>query len=162
MIYIRFYDHLNTHGDSTPIEKIGCPLPIRVEGVGFLLSETDLCIRVAFMLEDYSESTDLEREYRCREDMVILKSTIIEMKKLKVEESTSIPKADAIKKILEIVKNFESEYDLVEVEKVVEEAKKYGLETTPTIRIIEEMLRKTGELYEPKHGYVKTVRPRVF
>jgi len=70
-------------------------------------------------------------------------------------------KADRIRNVLDIVKDLEKEYDLVEVEKVVEEAKKYGLDETTTRMIIEEMLRKTGELYEPKHGHVKVVRPKV-
>jgi len=70
-------------------------------------------------------------------------------------------KADRIRNVLDIVKDLEKEYDLVEVERVVEEAKKYGLDETTTRRIIDEMLRKTGELYEPKHGHVKVVRPKV-
>jgi len=70
-------------------------------------------------------------------------------------------KADRIRNIIDIVKELEKEYDLVELEKVVEEAKKYGLDETTTRKMIDEMLRKTGELYEPKHGHVKVVRPKV-
>jgi len=70
-------------------------------------------------------------------------------------------KADRIRNVLDVVKELEKEYDLVEVEKVVEEAKRYGIDETTTMRIIDEMLRKTGELYEPKHGHVKVVRPKV-
>ncbi|MEM3555235.1 MAG: LAGLIDADG family homing endonuclease [Candidatus Micrarchaeia archaeon] len=70
-------------------------------------------------------------------------------------------KADRIRNVLDIVKELEKEYDLVEIEKVVEEAKKYGLDEATTRKVIDEMLRKTGELYEPKHGHVKVVRPKV-
>jgi replicative DNA helicase Mcm len=70
-------------------------------------------------------------------------------------------KADRIRNIIDIVKELEKEYDLVEIEKVVEEAKKYGLDEATTRRMVDEMLRKTGELYEPKHGHVKVVRPKV-
>jgi len=70
-------------------------------------------------------------------------------------------KADRIRNVLDIVKELEKEYDLVEIEKVVEEAKKYGLDEVTTRKVIDEMLRKTGELYEPKHGHVKVVRPKV-
>lgn len=70
-------------------------------------------------------------------------------------------KADRIRNVLDIVKELEKEYDMVEIEKVVEEAKKYGIDEVTARKVIEEMLRRTGELYEPKHGYVKVVRPKV-
>ena len=70
-------------------------------------------------------------------------------------------KSDRIRNVLDIIKELEKEYDLVEIERVVEEAKKYGLDEVEARRIIDEMLRKTGELYEPKHGHVKIVRPKV-
>ncbi|QLJ52916.1 MAG: DNA replication helicase protein MCM [Candidatus Fermentimicrarchaeum limneticum] len=70
-------------------------------------------------------------------------------------------KSDRIRNVLDIIKELEKEYDLVEIERVVEEAKKYGLDEMEARRIIDEMLRKTGELYEPKHGHVKIVRPKV-
>ena len=69
-------------------------------------------------------------------------------------------KRDQIKVILDMVKDFEGQFDLVELEKVVEEAKKYDIDEFSARRIMDELIR-TGDLYKPKPGYVKTTPKKI-
>ncbi|MDD5317282.1 MAG: minichromosome maintenance protein MCM [Candidatus ainarchaeum sp.] len=76
--------------------------------------------------------------------------------------ATGQPKSrvDKIRAVLDIVRKLEKEFDLVEIRQVVEEAQASGIDEDSARQIIDELLRKAGELYEPKHGFVKIVRPK--
>jgi len=51
--------------------------------------------------------------------------------------------------------------DMVAIDSVVEEAAKYDIDESLCRKLIDELLRKTSDLYEPKHGFVKVVKPKV-
>ncbi|MBI4399980.1 hypothetical protein HY570_04490 [Candidatus Micrarchaeota archaeon] len=58
------------------------------------------------------------------------------------------------KTITEIIKDLQSKFDLVEIAKIIEAAREYNIDEPTIKKFIEDKLRQ-GELYEPKHGYVK-------
>ena len=59
-----------------------------------------------------------------------------------------------IKKILKIIKQKAQDMDMVPVQDVIEEAKQEGIEEEKTKETIEELTRK-GEIYSPRHHFVK-------
>lgn len=65
--------------------------------------------------------------------------------------------ADKFRQVLNIVEELQKQTDLVEVAKVVEEAKNQGIDERTVERIIEERLTK-GDFYKPKPGYIKSVK----
>jgi replicative DNA helicase Mcm len=69
-------------------------------------------------------------------------------------------KVDRIRVILGVVKDFEGKFDLVEMEKVVEEARKYDVDDMSARRIMDELIR-AGDLYKPKPGYIKTTPKKI-
>jgi len=65
---------------------------------------------------------------------------------------------DKIYTITGIVKGLEEEYDMVPVNRVLEEAQSYhNIDNQTAEKLIRELLNK-GDLYEPRHGHLKTVR----
>ena len=77
--------------------------------------------------------------------------------------STGQPKSvvDKLKIVLDIVRELEEKYDMAGTDKVLERAKEFGIDEYMGRKLIEDALRKTNDLYEPKHGFLKTVRPSV-
>ncbi len=72
---------------------------------------------------------------------------------------TDHPKSerDRIYTITGIVKGLEDEYDMVPLSKVLEEAQEFhNIDNRAADKIIRELINK-GDLYEPRHGHVKTV-----
>ncbi len=63
---------------------------------------------------------------------------------------------EKIIQVMDIVKELSSQYDAVEVEMIIQEAKGVNIEEGKTRRIIDELMRN-GEIYFPKHGFVKVV-----
>jgi replicative DNA helicase Mcm len=63
---------------------------------------------------------------------------------------------EKIIEILEIIKNLATQYDVVEVSLVIEESKTMGIDESKTRKIIDELMRN-GDIYFPKHGFVKPV-----
>lgn len=78
---------------------------------------------------------------------------------IRIPKSQPKSTEEEIRNVLNIVKELEKKYESVEVSKVVKEARKYNLSEARTRWIVDEMLRKTGDIYEPKRWYVKVVRP---
>jgi replicative DNA helicase Mcm len=65
---------------------------------------------------------------------------------------------DKIYTITGIVKGLEEEYDMVPMQRVVEEAQEFhNIDQQTSEKLIRELLNK-GDLYEPRHGHIKTVR----
>ncbi len=77
--------------------------------------------------------------------------------------ATGQPKSrvDKLRTVLDIIRELEKEFDIVAVERVIEDAKRYDIDEQDCRRYIDELLRKTSDLYEPKHGFVKIVRQKV-
>ncbi len=64
---------------------------------------------------------------------------------------------DRIYTILSIVKGLEEEYDMVPRERVLEEAQEYhNIDNRTAEKLIQELINK-GDLYEPRHGHIKSV-----
>ncbi|MBN1159916.1 MAG: hypothetical protein JXA43_01615 [Candidatus Diapherotrites archaeon] len=61
---------------------------------------------------------------------------------------------EKMKSILGVVRELSSEFDVVPLNKVVEKAKEYNIDPDKAYEIIEK-LKRSGELYSPKHGYVR-------
>jgi replicative DNA helicase Mcm len=73
---------------------------------------------------------------------------------------TDHPKSerDKIYMISGIVKGLEDEYEMVPMKKVLEDAKEYhNIDNQTAEKLIRELLNK-GDLYEPRHGHLRTVR----
>ncbi len=72
--------------------------------------------------------------------------------------STGKPKSqvDKINQILVIAKQLQKKYDLVEINMIIEEAKKENISEADARKLLEELIYN-GDLYKVKHGYVKTV-----
>ncbi|PIN98617.1 MAG: hypothetical protein COT90_03315 [Candidatus Diapherotrites archaeon CG10_big_fil_rev_8_21_14_0_10_31_34] len=69
---------------------------------------------------------------------------------------TTHSKLTALRNVLNIVRQKSKEQDLVPIIEVIEEAKTLGLEKERVNEIISELKRK-GELYEKKHGFISPV-----
>lgn len=72
--------------------------------------------------------------------------------------ATGKPKShvDKMETIMSIVRSMQKEYDMVEITKVVENAKNYNIEEQLARRLIDDLIYQ-GELYKLKHGFVKVV-----
>ncbi|VVC71797.1 Uncharacterised protein [uncultured archaeon] len=72
------------------------------------------------------------------------------------EKKNSIAEADLV---LKVVNELESPSGSVPVETVICESEKRGIRRDSAMHIIDEHLQVTGNLYEPKQGFVKLVKP---
>ncbi|MFQ5406424.1 MAG: hypothetical protein ACE5DI_04685 [Candidatus Micrarchaeia archaeon] len=68
-------------------------------------------------------------------------------------------KIDKTRQLLGIISALQAKYDLVDIDDIVKEASDAGMDDSYTRRLIEEMKRQ-GELYEPKVGFVKSSRKK--
>ena len=68
---------------------------------------------------------------------------------------------DKLKDVLELVKELEQQYDMVSIGQVIEKARECNIDEGLCRKIIDDLLRKTSDLYEPKHGFLRSVRPKV-
>lgn len=69
---------------------------------------------------------------------------------------TGKPKSqvDKINNIFAIAKELQGKYDMVEINKIVEEAQKHNISEIDARRFLDELIYK-GDLYKVRHGYVK-------
>jgi len=73
--------------------------------------------------------------------------------------STGKPKShvDKLETLMNIVRSMQKEYDMVEISKIIEEAKNnYNIEEQLARRLVDDLIYQ-GELYKSKHGFVKVV-----
>ncbi|MBS3069658.1 minichromosome maintenance protein MCM [Candidatus Micrarchaeota archaeon] len=73
--------------------------------------------------------------------------------------STGKPKShvDKLETIMNIIRQMQKEFDMVEIAKAVEEARaNYNIEEQLSRRLIDDLIYQ-GELYKSKHGFVKVV-----
>ena len=68
-------------------------------------------------------------------------------------------KIDRVRTIMRIISELEQEYDLVSYEDVIKNAEKENIDPVYTRKLIAE-LKRQGELYEPKSGFIKTSNPK--
>ncbi|MEM0438064.1 MAG: minichromosome maintenance protein MCM [Candidatus Micrarchaeia archaeon] len=70
--------------------------------------------------------------------------------------ATGQPKAKTEKFVLimNIIKNLSAKYDMIDINEIKSAAREFNLDENETMRIIE-ALRDRGEIYIPKHGFVK-------
>ena len=75
--------------------------------------------------------------------------------------STGQPKSkvDKMRSVLGIINALEQKLDMVDIDDIVEQAVAIGMEENAARRLIDE-LKRNGDLYEPKVGFVKSSRGR--
>ena len=61
-----------------------------------------------------------------------------------------------LKKILGIIKEKSQEVDMVPIEEIINQGKEAGMESDK-VRDLLAKLQKSGDIYYPKHGFVKSV-----
>ena len=66
---------------------------------------------------------------------------------------------DKLRTVLNIIETMEKEVDLLAVDDVVREATNYGIDDRYARNLIDER-KRTGDLYEPKPGFIKSARRR--
>jgi len=151
-----FYVELRKMGGSTG----AVPITARyIEGM-IRLSEASAKTR----LSPRVEVMDAQRAIRLLE--FVLRSIMMDRSTGKLDVdiiATGKPKSqmDKLKSVLEIVKKLEKQFDHVSIPQVIEEAKNQGIDERVCTEMINDLLRKTSDLYEPRHGFVKSVRPKV-
>jgi replicative DNA helicase Mcm len=64
---------------------------------------------------------------------------------------------DKVRSVMNLVQELEKKTDLVSIDDVVREASSFGIEEKYVRELIEQ-LKRQGDLYEPKHGHIKTSR----
>ena len=68
-------------------------------------------------------------------------------------------KVDKLRAILGIISALEKKFDLVDIDIIVAEAQSIGFDEAYARRLVDE-LKRQGDLYEPKVGYVKSSRSK--
>ena len=108
-------------------------------------------------LKDVVDAADVERSLRifrsALEDLVVDKETgriDIDI----VTSGTTHTQITNLRKVLGIIRGKAAKLDMVPMEEVVEEAKAEGIEDDKTREIIERLL-KEGDIYKPRHGFLK-------
>ncbi|MBI4210709.1 MAG: helix-turn-helix domain-containing protein [Candidatus Diapherotrites archaeon] len=122
------------------------------------LSEASARVR----LSDFVERRDVERAIRLvrtsLQDMV----TDPETGKIDIDIITSgqtHTTLSNLKKILGIIKEKAQELDMVPIEEVITESKALGIESDK-VRDLLDKLSKSGDIYTPRHGFVKPTKNR--
>jgi len=59
--------------------------------------------------------------------------------------------------ILGVIRDLQKQYDLVEINKVIEQAENYNVDTITARRLVEDLITK-GDLFKPKPGFIKLVK----
>ncbi|MBI5635804.1 minichromosome maintenance protein MCM [Candidatus Micrarchaeota archaeon] len=95
-------------------------------------------------------------------DMVdfVLKDVFVDRETGKIDSdviSTGRPKSktDKVRSLLQIINSLEKTFDVVSIPDVLKEASAYAIEEMQARSMIEE-LKRQGDLYEPKAGFIKT------
>jgi replicative DNA helicase Mcm len=96
----------------------------------------------------------------------VLKDVFVDRETGKIDSDViligqSKSRLDKIRSLLGVVSALERTMDLVSVEDVVREAARYGMEESYARRLVEE-LKRQGDLYEPKVGFVKSSRGKAW
>ncbi len=110
-------------------------------------------------LSDNVEKSDAERATRLLKNSLQDVVTDPETGRIDMDiiaTGTTHSHRTAIRNVLNMIKQKSKEQDLVPIIEVIEEAKTIGLERDKVSEIISELKRK-GEIYEKKHGFVSPV-----
>jgi len=117
------------------------------------LSEASARVR----LSDIVEKEDTERAMRIFRTSLADLVTDPETGKVDIDIITvgqTHTQRDQMKKVLNIIKSKAAEYDIVNLQEVIEEGKTLGMDEE-RIRDLVRDLKKSGDIYEPKHGQLK-------
>ncbi len=68
-------------------------------------------------------------------------------------------KIDKVRSLLSIIQSLEKEFDLVDIDDVVKKASEVSIDDATARKHIDE-LKRVGDLYEPKPGYIKSARKK--
>lgn len=68
-------------------------------------------------------------------------------------------KVDKLRSLLGIISSLESKFDLVDIDEIVKEASAVNIEEHTARKMIDE-LKRAGDLYEPKAGFIKSARKK--
>jgi len=119
------------------------------------LSEASARVR----LSDNVEKTDAEKAIKLLKNSLQDVVTDPETGKIDMDIiniGVTHSKTTAMRNVLNIIRQKSKEQDLVPIIEVIEEAKTIGLEKDKVNEIISELKRK-GEIYEKKHGFISPV-----
>ncbi len=111
-------------------------------------------------LRNRVEMSDAERairlvEFVLREVGMEKEAGVFDIDRIVAEHPKS--ERDKIYAITGIVKGLEEEYDMVPLARILDEAEEYhNIDRKTSEKLINELINK-GDLYEPRHGYLKTV-----
>ena len=68
-------------------------------------------------------------------------------------------KIDKLRTLLSIISTLEKEFDLVDIDKIVEQGNTLNIDEHTARKMVDE-LKRTGDLYEPKPGFIKSARKK--
>jgi replicative DNA helicase Mcm len=66
---------------------------------------------------------------------------------------------DRVRSVLSLITSMEKQVDLVSIDEMVKQCADYGIDEQAARKLVDE-LKRQGDLYEPKPGFIKTARPR--
>ncbi len=66
---------------------------------------------------------------------------------------------DKLRTLLSIISTLEKEFDLVDIDKIVEQGNTVNIDEHTARKMVDE-LKRTGDLYEPKPGFIKSARKK--
>ncbi|MCH7902560.1 minichromosome maintenance protein MCM, partial [archaeon] len=144
-----FYVHLRDQGRK---EGAYAATHRQLEGL-IRLSEASARVRLSNTIEKQDVDRAIRLVRTSLEDMV----TDPETGKIDIDIITSgqtHTQLTNLKKVLSIIKEKAQEMDMVPVEEIISEAKTEGLDAEKVMELISK-LQKSGDLYHPKHGFVK-------
>jgi replicative DNA helicase Mcm len=146
-----FYLSLRSLGQKTGSVPI---TPRYLEGL-VRLAEANAKLRLSETVEERDSKVAVElMNYIMKAIMTDQETGRIDVDIISTGKSQS--ERERIIQIMDIIKELSSQFEAVEMEMVVQEAKGVNIEEGKTRRIIDELMRN-GEIYFPKHGFVRLV-----
>jgi replicative DNA helicase Mcm len=146
-----YYVQLRKRGKESGAVPI---TPRQIEGL-VRLAEASAKVR----LSDMVEAVDAERSIHLTD--WVLNKIMMDRETGRIDAdiiATGRPKSqvDKINTLMGITRAMQKEFDMVEISKIVDEAKNYNIEDATARKLIDELIYR-GELYKVKHGFVKIV-----
>ncbi len=148
----EFYIDLRKMGKEAGAVSI---TPRYLEGL-VRLAEANAKLRLSNIVEEHDAEVAISlMNYVMKQVMVDRQTGVLDADII----ATGMSKSDREKRkkvdmVLDIIREILKTYDSAEIEKVKNEARKYGIDEHTAQRIISELI-KQGELYEHEHGHVR-------
>lgn len=144
-----YYINLRKLGESTGVVPI---TPRYLEGL-VRLAEANAKMRLSDVVERRDALVAINlMDYIMKEIMTDQETGKIDVDII----TTGKPQSEREKAItvLDIIKDLSKQYDEVEIDAIIQEASSYNIDASRVRRILEE-LRRSGDIYFPRHGYIK-------